>query len=233
MIDQEGGFLMQQNNSTHISALQVRTRHSIPRISDEPVANWTEKPMHSGGGSLMKNIAVSAALVLCAVTLRTGALPQLSDAADLVLTAASDNSLLDEQLGKLSFVSTLFPEAVLVFGAAGETEMLMPVNASYVVHTWSETEPYMSWYTNDAQVISACAGEVIGIYHGNGDEHLVQVMGDHGIACLYGNLSQVDVEVGDAVAPGTILGQIIPGEECVFELRKDGRSIDPYAYFLQ
>lgn len=181
------------------------------------------------GESFLKNLAVAAALVLCAVTLRTGAVPQLSSATDAVLTAATDQSLLNDQLGKLSFVSALFPEAVLVFGEQTQ-QLAMPVSGGVVVHAWSEAEPYTSWRTSGSQVCAASAGEVIGIYHGNDEERLVQVMGEDGMACLYGNLRTVMVQMGDQVMAGEVLGELLLGEDCVFEIRQDGISVDPAVY---
>ena len=180
----------------------------------------------------MKNLAVSGALVLCAVTLRAGAIPSLSDTTDVVLTAATDQSLLDDQLGKLSFVSALFPEAVLVFGENHQEALCLDIEKDRVVHAWSSQEPYTAWHAQDGHVYSACEGEVIGIYHGNGDERLVQVMSSSGLACLYGNLEDVLVEMGDQVNKETAIGVVKSGEVCVLEVREDGRSIDPAPYLL-
>ena len=181
----------------------------------------------------MRNLTMASVLVLCAVTLRSGALPPLSDVTDAVLTAATDDSLLDDQLGKLSFVSTLFPEATLVFGESRRSELSMPVSGGVVVHAWSQAEPYMSWRTDNDRVTAAADGEVIGVYHGNGEERLVQVMGDSGIACLYGNLAEVSVQTGDAVRAGDLLGTLLNGAEAVFEVRRDGMSIDPALFWGQ
>ena len=90
-------------------------------------------------------------------------------------------------LGKLSFVSSIFPEASLVFGESGG-KLTMPVEAESVVHAWSQSEPFISWDAQTKIVTSAMAGEVIGVYHGNEDERLVQVLGADGLSCLYGNL---------------------------------------------
>lgn len=220
-------------HETKVSAIHVKERPLTPL--KQPTIQWEEQPRKHPGESLMKNIAVSAALVLCAVTLRTGAIPQLADATDVVLTAATDNSILDDQLGKLSFVSALFPEAVLVFGESADSELSMPVDDGIVLHAWSEAEPYIAWQSqsSSAEVNCASAGEVIGVYHGNGSERLVQVMSTDGLACLYGNLAEVLVQTGDAVAEGDTLGYTLPGEACVFEVRRDGYSIDPTPYFAQ
>lgn len=216
-----------QKSGKHLTPRAHGSLLSAGMREAQPFAPEDAKP--GRGEAFMKNLAVASALVLCAVTLRTGAVPQLSDAADAVLTAAADQSLLNDQLGKLSFVSALFPEAVLVFGEQTQ-QLSMPVSGGAVVHAWSASEPYISWRTSGSQVCAASSGEVIGVYHGNGEERLVQVMGEDGLACLYGNLEQVAVQIGDQVLTGDVLGALLPGEDCVFEIRQDGISVDPAVY---
>ena len=70
-------------------------------------------------------------------------------------------------------------------------------------------------------------GEVIGVYHGLEEERLVQLMGANGLSCLYGSLGEVCVSTGDRVRKGELLGHILPGTECVLEVRRDGYSVDP------
>lgn len=202
-----------------------------PPEASAPEVEWREAPKKHRAENFVKNLSVSAALVLCAVALRTGAVPALDKTTDAVMTAATDQSLLDEQLGKLSFVSALFPEAVLVFGESSAKQLNLPVSAGTVIHAWSEAEPYMSWRTNEMSVTASSDGEVIGVYHGNGDERLVQVAGYDGLSCLYGNLADVAVQTGDAVSAGEVIGTLLPGEDFVFEVRREGRSIDPALYF--
>lgn len=219
---------------TRVSALRVKTRQLQQEAPAEtPVVEWVESPQpRRSGERFLRNLAVASALVLCAVTLRTGAIPPLNDAADVVLTAATDQSLLDDQLGKLSFVSALFPEAVLVFGESN-AELTMPVSGGVVVHAWSEAEPYMSWRTDQTSVTASADGEVIGVYHGNGEERLVQVMGNDGLSCVYGNLREVSVQTGDAVTVGDVIGTLLTGEDFVLEVRRDGKSVDPALYLYR
>lgn len=198
-------------------------------IEQETSFEMIGPPKRRPGEHLMRNLATASALVLCAVALRQGALPGASMAVDAVMTAVTDNTLLDDSLGRLSFVSSLFPEATLVFGEQRYPELTMPVSGGAVVHAWSEAEPYMSWISDARTVSSSIAGEVIGVYHGEGEELLVQVMGDGGLSCLYGNLSEVSVVLGDAVLAGDALGTVMAGEDCVMELRRDGVSVDPAA----
>ena len=77
------------------------------------------------------------------------------------------------------------------------------------------------------------AGEVIGVYHGNEDERLVQVLGADGLSCLYGNLASVTVSTGDMVQTGDPLGTLMAGQPCVMEVRQDGVSGDPAVMMRQ
>ena len=190
---------------------------------------WQEPPKKRTGEHLLRNLATASALVLCAVALRQGALPGTSAAVDAVMTAVTDHTLLDNTLGKLSFVSSLFPEATLVFGEQTYPELSLPVSGGTVVHAWSETEPYTTWRSSSQAVTSSLDGEVIGVYHGVDEELLVQVLADNGLSCLYGNLAEVAVTTGDAVRMGDLLGTVMTGADCVMELRRDGISIDPSA----
>lgn len=197
------------------------------RLTQQTEIAWQEPPKKKTGEHLMRNLATASALVLCAVALRQGAIPGTNAAVDAVMTAVTDNTLLDDTLGKLSFVSSLFPEATLVFGEQTYPELALPVSGGTVIHAWSESEPYTTWRSDARTVTSSLSGEVIGVYHGAGEELLVQVMADDGLACLYGNLAEVSVSMGDAVRTGDVLGLVMAGEDCVMELRRDGVSIDP------
>lgn len=203
------------------------TRENKLMMEQTKAIEWHEPAKRNSGEHLMRNLATASALVLCAVALRQGALPGTGSAVDAVMTAVTDNSLLDDSLGRLSFVTSLFPEATLVFGEQTYRELALPVSGGIVVHTWSEMEPYTSWRSNSSAVVSSIDGEVIGVYHGESEERLVQVMSDDGLACLYGNLARVNVTTGDAVRAGDLLGEVMAGEDCVMELRRDGVSIDP------
>lgn len=220
---------------TMVGAMRVRTRR-IPETEE-----MTDVPAEAGivmkqaapgahGDHLLRNMGVAASLMLCAIMLRSGAIPELSQATDAVLTAATDDSLLDDQLGRLSFVSALFPEATLVFGEQGRQTLEMPVSGGMIVHAWSQSEPYMSMRTADQTVRASADGEVIGVYHGNGDERLVQVLGESGLSCVYGNLAELSVRTGDMVQCGDPIGTLLMGEDLVLEVRRDGMSIDPALY---
>lgn len=224
---------MAQRSETQTSAVRIRQKRLTvsPAIREIPAEEVEKK--HFRADQLLKNAGMAAALVLCAVTLRTGAFPALEPAADVVLAAATDNSLLDDQLGKLSFVSALFPEAVLVFGENSSTELALPADMEQVTHAWSEQEPYTAWNMGGGVVTASADGEVAGVYHGNGDEQIVKISSADGLTCVYGNLAEASVRTGDAVSTGDIIGTLLPGEDFVFEVQKNGVSVDPGIYLPQ
>lgn len=220
---------MVQRSETTTSNIRIRQK----LISDTSVQGVkVERPQTQQyrENNLMKNMGLASALVLCAATLRSGALPALDPAADVVLAAAADHSLLDDQLGKLSFVSALFPEAVLVFGENVSSELELPADIEQVTHVWSEQEPYLEWEIGGGVVTASADGEVTGVYHGNGEEQVVRIMGNDGLTCIYGNLAEVNVRTGDAIRKGEVVGCLLNGEKVVFELQKNGISVDPTRY---
>ena len=93
-----------------------------------------------------------------------------------------------------------------------------------------QTEPYISFRSASDVVQASCDGEVIGVYHGHGEERLVQIMGDRGVSCLYGNMAEVSVQTGDSIQSGDVLGTVMTGNDLVLEVRQNGISVDPALY---
>lgn len=207
--------------------MEKRTTSGEMKVRTKEPVIWYDTPKPRRGEELLKNLAVASALVLCAVTLKSGALPGAESAADAVIASVSDDTLLDDRLGKLSFVSTLFPEATLVFGETDLEELALPVAGGLVAHVWSENEPYIAWRSDHREVYAAHSGVVMGVYHGEDEERLVQVRGDNGLTCMYGNLDEVYASTGDEVRTGDVLGLLIRDADCVLEVQQDGVSIDP------
>ena len=180
----------------------------------------------------LKNLVTASALLICVVMLRGGAVPGADSAADAVLASARQDTLLNDELGKLTFVSTLFPESVLVFGESRDDHVTMPVNATAMIHSWRYDEPYAAWASDGTNVFAAVTGEVAGVYHGMDEELIVQITNDRQLSCIVGNLTQVTVATGDHVTQGELIGNIGEGSYCTFEVQQDGRSIDP-AFLLE
>lgn len=188
-----------------------------------------EKKPFRPGREMMKNLAVSAALVLCAVALRSGAAPGLQAPVDAVLTAVTDDSLLNDRLGKLSFVSAMFPEAAMVFAGQQEGLISPPTEDGHITHAWSRQEPYTLWQTAGSVVSAPMDGEVTGVLHGEGEELMVRIEAPGGLVCVTGNLASAQVQTGDRVRRGQCLGELLPGREAALEVRQHGLSIDPAA----
>ena len=189
---------------------------------------WQQPVKRSRLEELTKNMAVAAALLICVVALRNGALPGSDGLMEAVLTATTGDTLLDDQLGKLTFVSTLFPEATLVFGEAHtDADILMPVTGAEVVHAWSQREPYVMLETRRSDVRAAADGEVMSIAHGLDEERIVRIRHDDHTETLYGNLKNCHVSEGDQLCAGDVFAELLDGKPLAFELRVDGRSVDP------
>lgn len=88
----------------------------------------------------------------------------------------------------------------------------------------------MTWRSSTRDVQSAGDGVVMGIFHGEDEELLVQVMGDNGVECVYGNLAEVYVRPGETIEAGDAVGVLLMDRDCVFEVRVDGVSTDPAVY---
>lgn len=215
--------MKQGSGATHTEPCAVRQQKPMFQQIE-----WQEAKPRLPADHFIKNTAVAAAVLLCLIALRNGAVPQAKDLTDTVLAAASTDDLLNDRLGKLSFVSALFPEAVLVFGEGSHTPvMAMPVTASAQVHAWSEQEPYVAWASNSTNVFAALSGEVSGVYHGPDEEIMVQITDGSGNSVICGNLRQANVSLGDYVEQGELIGWIEAGSYCSFEAQHQGVSIDP------
>ena len=220
---------MQDKPQTTVGEMK-RVERNPP--SPVPEIQWRTKPKRSWAEELLKNIGVAAALVICAVAVRSGSVGQ-ADWSDALLAAATGDTLLDDQLGKLTFVSTLFPEATLVFGETAAETLAQPLQGGSVVHAWSQQEPYLTYQGTDASVQCAIDGEVMGVYHAEDEALMIRVRRADGLECCYGGLSESLVSTGDAVRAGQLLGVGAPSGQAVLEVRRDGYSVDPTAWMQE
>ncbi len=195
-------------------------------VKEEKEIEWIKPRKKDFAERLTRNVAVAAALLLCAVAVRNAALPQSKDVFSAIADSVSMN--LDESLGKLSFVSSLLPESALVFWNSSNdaVQVSAPVHGD-VVHVFHEDEPYIALLGVTTDVRVAGDGEVMNVAHGDGEERVVRVRHDNGLETLYGNLQECFVLEGDQVYEGDIIGETAQKQPVFFEVRKDGRSIDP------
>jgi len=196
-----------------------------PLLKKDKNVEWVKPSKKSFAERLTRNVAVAAALLLCAVAVRNAALPQAKD----VFTAITDSVTmdLDESLGKLTFVSNLLPESALVFWNSNETVTVSAPVQGDIVHAYNEDEPYIALLGLSSDVRVAADGEVMNVAHGDGEERVVRIRHEDGLETLYGNLMECFVSEGDQVYESDIIGETAQKQPVFFEVRRNGRSVDP------
>jgi hypothetical protein len=191
----------------------------------ESEIKWVKPRKKDFAERLTRNVAVAAALLLCVVAVRNAALPDTKGVFAAIQDSITMN--LDESLGKLTFVSNLLPESALVFWDSNKTvQVTAPVHGD-IIHVYNEEEPYIALLGVSTDVRVAADGEVMNIAHGDGEERVVRIRHDNGLETLYGNLLDCYVAEGDRVYEGDIIGDTAEKQPVYFEVRRNGRSIDP------
>lgn len=177
------------------------------------------------GERLARNLALAGMLVLTVTAVRNAQLPT----GQTVLTSVQDmiDSNWDESLGKISFVSNLFPETVSVFFATSPQAVLTAPCFGTIQHKWTAGEPYLGYDHTDGKVYALSAGQVMSLAHGMDEERIIRVRQEDGLETLYYNLASVHVAEGDQVTAETCLGEALADRQVVVEVRREGRAIDP------
>lgn len=209
-----------------------QTPSAQPRDSDSHfdipgIQEVSSKNKPKFGERLARNLALTALLVLAITAVHDARLPS----GRTVLTAVQDmvDTPWDDQLGKISFVSNLFPETVSVFFESSlEADLVAPCFGK-ITHAWQKDEPYIGYDASDQQVYAMADGQVMSIAHGLDEERILRVRHADGLESLYYNLSSVFVQEGDAVTSATCLGAALSGQDILVEVRRAGKEIDPTA----
>lgn len=180
--------------------------------------------------SLTRNLALLGCLSLVLLALhKSGEQGSIS-----VFSALESemNTSWEADVGKLSFVSDLLPaELREVWNPAPDAAVFAPVDGK-TVHAWSEAEPYVEIQAQETQIRSAERGEVMSLAHGPGEERILRIRHENGVETLYGNLKECFVEAGSMVESGQVIATLLPDTPLAFELRINGRSVDPSGHFL-
>ena len=194
-------------------------------------AKLTELPPRQSWGArllradkLVRNLAVVGAMLLTVVAVRNAGSPEAQSVFGALQTGTDMEW--DESLGKLSFVSSLLPEGIQTVWSEREAVAVFEPVAGETVHAWSRTEPYTAIMGSVRDVRAVADGEVMSIAHGLEEERILRVRHDDGTESIYGNLLDCYAQEGDRVYAGDIIAATIEGKPLVFELRRDGRSID-------
>lgn len=216
------GWRRQEVTAVIKSVQKTGAENPVPDSKCEPSRT------HRFGEKLARNLALTSMLALTIAAVHNAALPS----GQTLLAAVQEmiDPAWDESLGKIRFVSNWFPETVAVFFESDpQTAFIAPCFGG-ISHAWSEAEPYVGYVSSDQSVYAAAEGQVMSVAHGMNEERIVRVRHDDGLETLYYNLASVSVREGDRVTASTCLGQRLPREDALIEVRRAGRAIDPSGF---
>lgn len=224
------GFAL--NGQTQIKNMRVRERKETLITENQPLTEAVDWPERADWGvrvlradRLVRNLAVVGAMVLTVVAVKNAGTPE----AQSVFGALQETAGMewDESIGKLSFVNSILPQEVQAVWVEEENITVLAPVTGETVHAWSEQEPYLLIESRTDDVRAAEDGEVMSIAHGMEEERIIRVRHDNGTEALYGNLKSCSAQEGARVYAGDVIGQLIAGKPLAFELRVQGRSVDP------
>lgn len=238
----EGGFVLEQETCVKQIQLRERRKRLQPPVQVVPpatTAQFMELPKRPGGiraffapEQLLRNLALVGCLSLVVLAVQRMGEGQRSIS---VFSALEDQltAAWEEDIGKLSFVSELLPPEIReVWNPGSAISVVAPVVGD-TVHAWSVQEPYLEIASSVTDVRAAAPGEVMSIAHGLGEERILRLRHPDDTETLYGNLKDCLAQVGDTVESGEVIATLLPGKPLAFELRVDGRPVDPSAGMLQ
>lgn len=227
---------------THVKQIEIRERRTrlqppvLQQMAPSTSAQWSELPQRPKGWkaffapeNLTSNLALLGCLALVVLALHSTGENQESVSVFSALKSGL-TATWEEDIGKLSFVSEMLPPEIReVWNPAQTVTVAAPVRGD-TVHAWSQAEPYLEIATNVTDIRAAAGGEIMSIAHGLGEERILRLRHLDGSESLYGNLAACYVEVGDTVESGQVIASLMPDAPLAFELRIDGRSVDPSGY---
>lgn len=175
---------------------------------------------------LLRDCAVCTALMLCVLSLGNIDQPVASMSAQRLSEVVTTDFSPDEVLGKLQFVQNLLPESVLVFW--NDTQSITDVFSypcmSSVVHSWSESEPWIEYACHDT-VSAAQKAEVMSVTRLDDDSYTVRLLHDNDTETIYSGLSSCFVAERDLIEVSQSLG--LASGALQFEMRRHGQTLDP------
>lgn len=197
-----------------------------------PAPPYEEIPQSKQQNGLMKlnrDVAFLMLLMVCLASIHNQQLPN----GQTVLTAVQQtvDGQWEEDLGKITFVNSLMPESLSVFFAQPVQAALSHPCFGQMVHRWSDTSPYLSFLPESQNALCTADGEVMSISHASDDSLALRIRHDNGLESIYYHLEEVFCREGDIVKCGDTVAKIVSGENLILDVRKDGLSINPTAYF--
>lgn len=202
-----------------------KTEHLTPSLPYEEIPTI---PRPSGMLKLTRNTAFLMLLLVCLASIHNQHLPD----GRTVLTAVQStvDQEWDESLGKITFVDNMMPETLAVFFQTEELYALSLPCTGTLVHSWETHAPYVSFDAKGS--VSAIAdGEVMSISHDSADQLSLRIRHEKGLESIYYHLAATSLREGDQVTAGHVVGTLQNDHHLVLDVRRNGLSIDPTAYF--
>lgn len=196
-----------------------------------PTKPYEEIPSIPRPGGMLKLTRNTAFLMLLLVCLASIHNQQLPDGRT-VLTAVQStvDQEWDESLGRITFVDNMMPQTLSVFFQEEETYSLsLPCNGT-LVHLWETHAPYVSFDTAGS-VLAIADGEVMSLSHDSADQLSLRIRHENGLESVYYHLASTPLREGDMVSSGEAVGSLQECHNLVLDVRRNGLSIDPVAYF--
>ncbi|MDD3336545.1 MAG: M23 family metallopeptidase [Eubacteriales bacterium] len=219
------------DGQTKVKQIQVRNPAFKSVTLEKSNAEWIDCSKKSKGlftlqaDRLIRNLAVAGGLLLVVVAVKNAGVPEAQSVFSALQTSV--NTEWDESVGKLSFVNGLVPEALQEVWSEKESLSVYAPISGETVHSWTQSEPYLEVMGIVSEVRAVAPGEIMSIAHGLDEERIIRIRHDDGTESVYGNLEECFLEVGDRVYAGDVIAEVLAGKPLAFELRRDGRSINP------
>ena len=197
-----------------------------PCISDAKESRVSPRILF--GEKLMRNVLVASLLLACIVGSRDMLLSPEKNVLTTLQTAVE--SEWDENLGRLVYTNNTLSQAIAVFSPTHNNVQLYQPCSTQVVDVFSDDAPYIV-YQPSQRVLTAAACEVTSVSYTPTLGYTIHTYCDNGLECLYSGLSACFAVEGDVLPAQAEIGSC-NGKSLIFEVRKNGVSVDASTLFI-
>ncbi|MBR5231900.1 MAG: hypothetical protein IKW00_06605 [Clostridia bacterium] len=205
----------------------------IKRCNEEYVnTQRNELQKKSSGGSfgekLTRNVLIASLALCCIVSARNIHVSQDKNVLRVLQTAVE--SEWDDNLGRLVYANSTLSEAISVFANSSSSALYQPC-LSQVADVFTSDAPYITYHAADS-VYTAAACEITSVsYHPETQTYSLRAHCENGLDCLYSGLTSCFAAEGDPLPARAQIG-ICKDQKLIFEVRRNGASVDASEYFV-
>lgn len=217
---------MYQDDFERASVAQVSVRRErADSTIPPPERNSSFQKVWHISDKLTRNFLCIALVVICVYAVQSAHFPDGATVTTAIQSIVDENW--DENLGRIQFVSNMFPETLSVFWNGTDEPTLQAPSNSRILHAWNQDEPYLSLSIQNGAVTALADGIVRAISRDNNGHFTVAVSLENSYETVYHDLISCQVSEGTNVRAGEVIGKAVHDEEMVFELRQEGLPLDP------